>query len=405
MRILIINQYFYPDISATSQIITELAVGLSKYFEIEILCGKPSYNPIESTKINLFKFYKYRGCKVLRVWNTTFERKSFIGRILNYLTYIFFAVFTIIFLKRVKICIAMTDPPFAGFIALVLKKIKSIPYIVNIRDLHPDIELTTGLLKNNFFTYLWKKLNFSIFKNALLIIVLGEKIKKYLIHQYKIAESKILVIPDFSEDEIIRPIEKNNKFLRDKEFKDKFIIMHSGNMGLNQDLPIIIEAANILKEHRDLAFVLIGDGAMKNELMLLAEKYELKNVYFLPYQKKEDLIYSLTAADVHLVTLKKELSNFILPSKIYGIMAAGKPMIACIDEDSDVATIIKQCKCGIIVNPGNPSLLAEAILKLYGCQSNELLLMGQNARRWLELHFKKEFVINSYKNLISKIKY
>jgi len=404
MRILIINQYFYPDISATSQIITELAVGLSKYFDIEVLCGKPSYNPIELTKPNLYKFYDYRGCKILRVWNTTFERKSFTGRILNYLTYIFFASITSIFLKGVDICIAMTDPPFAAFIALVLKKIKSIPYIVNIRDLHPEIELTTGLMKNSSITSLWQKLNLSIFRNALLIIVLGEKIKKYLMHQYKIAENKILVIPDFSEDEIIMPIEKNNKFLKDKEFKDKFIIMHSGNMGLNQDLPIIIEAANILKEYGELSFVLIGDGAMKKELMLLAKKHKLKNVYFLPYQKKEDLIYSLTAADVHLITLKKGLSNFILPSKIYGIMAAGRPMIACIDEDSDVAAIIKQWQCGITVEPGNPYLLAEAILKLYSCRSNELLLMGQNARRCLDLNFKKEFVINAYKNLISKIK-
>lgn len=400
LTLVVINQYFYPDISATSQIITELCVALSKYYEVRVLCGKPSYNPVEPLKEKLFAFYDFRGCKVKRVWNASYSRKTFKGRILNYLTFMIFGCAEGLALKRVNVALAMTDPPFAGFIAYLMHKLRGIPYIIVLQDLHPDIEIMTGLLKKNIFIKLWIQFNHLILRNAEHVVVLGGKIKRYLVHHYMLPLEKIEIIPNFSDDENIRPQSRMNKFIIDKEFKNKFIIVHSGNMGLNQDLPIIIEAANIVKENKDLVFVMIGDGAMKEELISNKKKYGLDNVYFLPYQKKEELSYSLSAADVHLVTLQKDLSSFIVPSKTYGIMAAGRPIIACIDADSDVAAMVREAQCGIVIDPGNPQKLADAIQQLFN-ERDKIVQLGNSARRYLDENLRKEYVIEAYRKLLS----
>jgi len=404
MAVLVINQYFYPDISATSQIITELCVQLSNHMDVKVLCGKPSYNPVAPLQEKLFKFYTFKGCKVIRVWNTSYSRKTFKGRILNYFTFIFFGCMEALTIKRVSVALAMTDPPFAGFIAYLMRILRGIPYIINMQDLHPDIEIQTGLLKKNILVKGWIGLNNLIFKKAECIVVLGHKIKDYLINVYKLPAEKVIVIPDFSDDESVTPHPKMNKFLADKEFNNKFIIVHSGNMGLNQDLPVIIETANILKEQNELAFVLIGDGAMQATLVSMVAQYGLKNVYFLPYQLKEDLSYSLSAADVHLITLSKGLSSFILPSKTFGIMAAGRPILACIDTDSDVARMVREAKCGMVIEPGDSQTMADAIMKMYN-EKDTLAELGSNARQYLELKLKKEFVVEQYRALLCKYEY
>lgn len=403
LSLLVINQYFYPDISATSQIITELCVELSKHYEVKVLCGKPSYNPVEPLKEKLFAFYDFRGCKVKRVWNASYSRKTLQGRIFNYLTFMFFGCIEGLALKRVNIALAMTDPPFAGFISYLIRKLRGIPYIITLQDLHPDIEIITNLLPKNIFVKLWIRLNNIMFRNAEHVVVLGNKIREYLIHHYGLPPEKVVVIPNFSDDDNIHPQPRMNKFIMDKEFKNKFIIVHSGNMGLNQELPVIIEAGKLLKGNKELVFVMIGDGAMKAALVTMVEQYGLDNVYFLPYQKKEELSYSLSAADIHIVTLQQGLSNFIVPSKTYGIMAAGKPIIACIDADSDVAGMVREAQCGIVIEPGDPKKLADAIQQLFNGRE-KLVELGNNARRYLDKKLRKAYVIEAYRKLLSDYK-
>lgn len=400
MNVLLINQYFHPDISATSLIITDLCIELTRYFNISVLCGAPSYNPAESLTYKLFKFYTYKDCRVMRVWNTSFSRRTFKGRILNYLTFMATGCLTALLLKKSNATFAMTDPPFVGFIAYMINKIKRVPYVVTLQDIHPDIEIHTGLLKKSFLVSAWIKLNKLIFNNAVYVIVLGNTMKDYLKDAYGLAPEKIKVIPNYSDDEKIIPQPKQNKFLNDKPFKDKFIITHSGNMGLNQDLHIIVESAKLLKDNQNIAFVFIGDGAMKESLLASVKNNALSNIHFLPYEQKENLSFSLSAADVHLITLGKGLTRYILPSKLYGIMAVGRPIIACIDEDSDVAHIIEEAQCGLVIEPGNPETLANAISWMYKNKS-DLPALGENARQYLENNLRKSHVVEKYRELFS----
>lgn len=402
MKILVINQYFYPDIAATSQIITDLSNELSKNFDLTVLCGKPSYNPVDAPAVKIFKFYNFKSCKVIRVWNTSYPRKSIMGRITNYFTFMFFGILVSLLLKGHHLTFSMTDPPFAGLISYINYKLKKIPYIITLQDIHPDIELHTALLKKNIVTKIWIKLNKLIFNNSQKIIVLGNSMKNYMINKYKIPSDKIAIIPNYINDEEVTPQPKINKFLQDKQFQNSFIVMHSGNIGLNQDLHIVIEAAKLLINYKDIAFVFIGDGASKEELIKKAKKYNLQNVYFLPYQPKEELSFSLSSADIHLITLASGLTNYIFPSKLYGIMATGKPFIACLDSESDVIQIIDESRCGIHIEPNDANKLAEAILHLYG---NRHLLseMGQNARLYLEKYLRRKHVIEKYVNLIKSL--
>lgn len=402
MKILVINQYFYPDIAATSQIITDLSIELSKNFDLTVLCGKPSYNPVDAPEVKIFKLYNFKNCKVIRVWNTSYPRKSLWGRITNYLTFMFFGTLVSLLLKGHHLTFSMTDPPLAGLISYINYKLKKIPYIITLQDIHPDIELHTALLKKNIVTKIWIKLNKLIFNNSQKIIVLGNSMKNYMINKYKIPSDKIAIIPNYINDEEVTPQPKINKFLQDKQFQNSFIVMHSGNIGLNQDLHIVIEAAKLLINYKDIAFVFIGDGASKEELIKKAKKYNLQNVYFLPYQPKEELSFSLSSADIHLITLASGLTNYIFPSKLYGIMATGKPFIACLDSESDVIQIIDESRCGIHIEPNDANKLAEAILHLYG---NRHLLseMGQNARLYLEKYLRRKHVIEKYVNLIKSL--
>lgn len=402
MKILVINQYFYPDIAATSQIITDLSVELTKIFDLTVLCGKPSYNPADSPKIKFFKLYNFKNCKVIRVWNTSYSRKSLKGRITNYFTFMFSGMLASLLLRGYHLTFSMTDPPFAGFISYINYKLKKIPYIITLQDIHPDIELHTALLKKYIITKTWIKLNKLIFNNSKKIIVLGNSMKNYLIKEYEVPSDKIVIIPNYINDEEVVPQAKMNKFLQDKEFKNCFIVMHSGNIGLNQDLHIVIEAAKLLSIYSDIAFIFIGDGASKEELVKRTKNYNLKNVYFLQYQPKEELSYSLSSADIHLITLASGLTNYIFPSKLYAIMAVGKPSIACIDNESDVAQIIKEAKCGIHIEPHNANKLAETILYLYN--NRDLLSeMGKNARSYLEKYLRRKYVIDKYVNLIKSL--
>ncbi|MBD3183900.1 glycosyltransferase [Candidatus Poribacteria bacterium] len=402
MHILFINQYFYPDRAATAQLLTELCLSLSDNHNISVLCGAPSYNPVEQYKVEWpFKQENYNGVNVFRVSSTGFSRVNMVGRSLNYISYMTNATISSIFVGKPDVLVAMTDPPIAGLIGSFMKKRLKIPMVLIVNDLHPDIGVALGKLRSSLVINSMDKAVKHILKSADHVVAIGHSMQKRILAK-GISNDKISIIPNWADVEAIKPQAKINKFSIKHGLVDHFVVMYSGNIGLGQNLSRVIEAADILKQQKYIRFIFIGDGAAKSKLKNMVRKKELTNVTFLSYMPKEMLQYSFSAGDLHLVPLERRLQGFIVPSKVYGIMAAGRPFLGLVDEDSEVAEIVREFNCGFILDPDNPELLANTIKKL-SKDPHQLDEIGRRGREAVVQCYNRELTCERYQKLFFNI--
>lgn len=258
-----------------------------------------------------------------------------------------------------------------------------------------------GKLNNKIMIWVLYKLNAFLLKKADAVVAIGKTMKKYLVKKGA-AEDKIVIIENWADTESIKPCKKPNWFSDKYNLNGRFVVMHSGNAGLSQNLDLLIETAKILKEERKIAFLIVGDGACKEKLRNKANDYGLENVIFLPYQEKSNLKYSLSCADVHFVSLKKGLAGFIVPSKIYNIMASGRAVIAALEDECEVAELIRESGCGLVIKPGDAKVLTEKILHLFN-QPEKSKIMGRNGRIIANKKYSKQSALNKYQELLKKV--
>jgi len=214
------------------------------------------------------------------------------------------------------------------------------------------------------------------------------------------------IINNWIDERNIYPIDKGHTKI--KEFKDryslndKFIIMYSGNIGLYYDLENIIKVIGKFSHRNDVVFAFVGDGTMKSTLKQYVEENSLKNVKFIPYQNKEDLIYSLNAGDVHLVTNQKGIKGISVPSKIYGVLAVGKPILGVLEKDSEAELIIRNCNCGIVVEPKDYKGIELALNKILD-EKDTMQTLGKKGRTYLEENLTKDMSIRKYIDILSRL--
>ena len=402
MEIIFINQYFYPDTASTAQLLTELCISLTTNNKITVLCGAPSYNPIKNIKVKgPFHVEKYRNVRIVRTASTSFSRAHMIGRGLNYLSYLLNASLASLLIEKPDLVVAMTDPPIVGIIGWLVQKRRKVPMVLIVNDLHPDIGVLLGKLRNRWIIKGLDAAVRFILKKANQVVVLGKTMQKRVMAK-GVDAGKVSIIPSWADIDLITPQPKENPFSLEHGIVNDFTVMYSGNLGLSQNLNSIIDTALILKKEPNIRFLFIGDGAAKADLVQSAERHHLRNVLFLPYQPKEMLRYSLSSGDIHLVPLDKHLQGYLVPSKVYGIMAAGRPFIALVGEDSEVAEIVKEFDCGIVVEPDNPEALAQTILELSG-NPQYLKEMGRRGREAVVKYFSREATCNQYQQLFHEV--
>ena len=402
MDILFINQYFYPDTASTAQLLTELCISLASKHKITVLCGAPSYNPTKKIKVKgLFGRDKYQNVFIIRTASTGFSRNNMIGRSLNYLSYLLNASLASLIIEKPDIVVAMTDPPIVGLIGWLVQRRRKVPMVIIVNDLHPDIGVLLGKLRNRWII---KGLDMAvrfILRKAEHVVTIGRSMQKRVIAK-DVDVDKISIIPSWTDINLITPQPKENPFSLEHGIVNDFVVMYSGNIGLSQNLHSIIDTAILLKDEPNIRFLFIGDGAAKGSLKQSVECHHLRNVSFLPYQPKEMLRHSLSSGDIHLVPLGKRLQGYIVPSKVYGIMAAGRPFIALVGEDSEIAEIVNQFDCGIVVEPDSPEALARTILELSG-NPQYLEEMGHRGREAVVKHFSREAICKQYQKLFCEV--
>lgn len=403
MNILFFNRSFYPDTEATGQYLTELCEDLSRQgHHITVVCGR-SYYVSNETDFFLIRKEKHGSINIVRANGTTLPKSFLFLRLINLGTY-FLLAFLAGFLVKEKpdVVIAQTDPPVLGLLGLFFSKKYKAKFVYSCKDIYPEVGIITGRLTNPVLNYLLEKINVLSFKSSDKVLCLGEDMKNE-IKGKGVDEKKIIVIHDWADTDDLYPInEDENLFLIKNSLKDKFIIMYSGNIGLAQGLDNLIEVAVELKHNSNLMFLLIGEGANKKVLQQRVKNLRLKNIMFLPYQPKSELRFSLSAPNIHLITLQGGLKGVMVPSKVYGIMACGKPFLACVDRESEIHTIAKRFNCGLTVLSGDVENMVKA-LEWSMNHPDEIKQMGKNGRKAVLEYFDRKIGVANFNKVLEEV--
>lgn len=403
MDILILTQYFYPDIASTGQLLTELSIELSKKgINVGILSGYPSY----SYKIPSSRNENYYSVKIKRLWSTRLNKNRLTGQIFNAVT--FFTNTFIHLLKRNDKAplLIVSNPPFLPFLGYFINRFQKKKFIFLVHDVFPEKAVKLNYISPEGFLYrIWKHFDEKIMNSAEFVIVLSESMKNVMKDKFlemKIADTdKIKVINNWADGNFIQPSEeKGNIFKSEYDLQDKFVIQYSGNLGASYDLEKIIDVAKITKD-KDILYLFIGGGIKKPRLEQLTKINNLNNVKFIPYLDKSKLPYSLNSADISLLTYEENLEGLLMPSKLYTIMASGKPIIALCKPDSEISNILKKAECGFTINKD----IDEFIEKINLLKSDICLRkrMGENSRKYFEENYTIEKSVEEYCKVIEKI--
>jgi glycosyltransferase involved in cell wall biosynthesis len=293
---------------------------------------------------------------------------------------------------------ALTDPPPIGLIAAGIATVKRVPFIVVTKDIFPDVAVALGRLKRPSIIWLLRRMAAFLFERADCVVSIGHDMSAKL-RGLGVPAEKIQLIHDWADGRLVKPLSGPPAQIREPAWQGRFVVMHSGNVGLSQSLETVLDAADLLRDEEDVLFAIVGDGASKRQLVTDVNARGLTNVVFLPYQPKEQLSESLAAGDCHLVTLKRGLAGFIVPSKVYGIMAAARPFIAAVDEESEPARIVTEHGCGLRVEPDDPLALAQAVRRIRQLPLTE---MGQRGRSAFEKLYDRPISTAAYRELLER---
>lgn len=409
-KLLIYAHYFYPDVASTGQILTELSEGLSGSFDITVICVVPSYSGKIEEKYKKQRIYKeeFKEMKVVRVRVPEFQKGNKISRIKNLIAYFFNSLIATFKVDKQDYIFTISQPPILGGVLGVLGKwIKGCKLIYNIQDFNPEQTIAVGYSKNKIILNTAKMVDKVSCRISNKVIVVGRDMQETLRNRFNNKNvPKNVFINNWINEKEIYPLEENHpKIINFKEkysLKDKFIIMYSGNIGLYYDLENITKVIGKFKGREDVVFAFVGDGTVKQSIEKYATDNILQNVKFIPYQDKEDLIYSLNAADIHWVVNAKGIKGVSVPSKLYGVMAAGKPVLGVLDQGSEARLILEECNCGVCVEPSDYEGIYEKINYVLD-NKNEMKNLGLNGRKYLENNLTKEVSINKYKDSILSI--
>ena len=386
LKVIFINRYFYPDQSATSQLLTDLAFSMTDIGkEIHVITSQQSYS---GDNHSLPRKEIVRDVHIHRIRTTHFGRAALIGRSIDYLSFYFSSMTLLLTLtSKEDMIVAETDPPLISIVAAFVAKLKAARLINWLQDLFPEVatELGVKIARPPLSTLLKFLRNRTLYyadKNVVIGTLMADKLEKE-----GVPKEKISTIHNWADGTKIQPIKPdNNPFRKAWNLNNKFVIGYSGNMGRSHDFDTILEAIHILKDDPSIVFLFIGDGAQLPRIREEISKRDLSNVVFKPYQDRERLAESLSACDVHLITLKSTLEGLIVPSKFYGIAAAGRPSIFIGDPNGEIAQILQKYDCGISIIEGDGVALAEAIHQLKGNPTRHLEL-SENARHMFAQYF------------------
>ena len=394
-RILVVNQYYAPGVEATGQLLSQLCTDLSRDYDVTVVTGRLAVPRADAGRTTL------DGVEVVRVRSTAFPRRVLVLRALNYLTFLAASVRAAASAPQPEVVICMTDPPVVAIVALAAARRSGAALVVISQDVFPEIAVLLRRIQNSLAVGLLRVGVRSYLKRADRVVAIGETMRRRL-EAKGAATERLRVIPNWVDTTFLEERPRENEWSREVGLTGKFVVMHSGNVGFTQDLDTLVRSATFLRDLDDLAITIVGDGARRAELMALADLLEVDHVRFLRYQVRDSLPYSLSSAHIHVVGLASGLSGYVVPSRLYGVLAVGRPVIAAADADSETAELVTRLGCGVVVPPGRPELLAAAIRRAHDGEY-DLEEMGRRARAYAVAEADRSVAVDRYRELLAEL--
>jgi colanic acid biosynthesis glycosyl transferase WcaI len=373
VHILLLNEYFPPDTSATAKFAAQVVEALAVKHRVTVLAGRPSYDPAERHPRYFLRREVRGNLAVERVGSTAYPRFQMRRRVSNYLTYLSLAIPRALSISS-DIVLAMTDPPIEGIAGALVARLSGRPFVYNVRDLYPDMALGGSIVRPGSFTARWEAMHRWALRRAARVIVLGEDMRDRIVAK-GVDPARVVV----SRDGIVIPEtlpSADNSVAREIRGDFRFVLVHAGNVGFYGAWQTLISAVRIL-EKEGVGLVFIGEGAMKPQVEAMAQG--CRAIRFLPFRPAGDVPLVLSSGDMHVVTVKRGLEGVVVPSKLYPTLAAGRPVLGVAPEESDVVRIIRRTGCGMAADPDDPNRVADAIRSVLR-DSEQLQSMARRAR-------------------------
>lgn len=394
-KVVFVNRYYSPDQSATSQILTDLAQGLAhREFNVHVVCSGQLY---DDPGARLARSEDLHGVMVHRISTSRFGRRLLIGRAMDYASfYASCAVALMRWLRRGDIVVAKTDPPLVSLVCAAVAKFRGAALVNWQQDVFPEVASVLGANPlPHWLDALLRRVRDSSLHAAKMNVVIGGRMLRYF-YRNGIPASQLCLIENWADADAVTPKPPSASALRARlGLMDRFVVGYSGNLGRAHEFETLLGAAQVLASDGTFVFLIIGDGAKMPALKHAVSQRGLGNFRFLPYQPRDNLEDSLAAADVHIASLLPELEDFIVPSKFYGILAAGRPVVFVGDPQGELASIIRDAHCGLVVGVTESTELAAALSRLRespgSCEA-----MGKRARELLKMRYDTKYGIEKW---------
>lgn len=438
-HLLIYAHYYYPDVASTGQILKELAEGLLDTFRITVICAVPSYDGKVAPDYRKRRYFEeeINSVHIIRIRVTEFVKTNKFSRIRNIIHYFVGAVSATFRVGKVDYLFAISQPPILGGLIGVWGKWictgqngRPARLIYNIQDFNPEQIMATGYSRNRLLLKALLCLDKFSCRQADLVITVGRDLMETL--RKRFPNKKVLnsvMINNWIDESAVYPLPGDDsgvaafreKYgLYDGSGRPKFVIMYSGNIGLYYDLPNLVktikrfrkgysqqgiyEKGPVTPDGREVVFAFVGDGSVLSELKAYSQRHHFENLIFIPYQDKDNLIYSLNAGDVHWCVNAKGIKGVSCPSKCYGIMAAGRPVLGVLEEGTEIRRLIEEGGCGLCCEPGDYNRVTQQIRWFIdNAGSRALARMGSNGRKYLVERLSREASIGRYKSVIREL--
>ncbi len=404
MRILVLAQHFAPEDVSGAALATQLAVDLVRRgHSVAFATCFPSYPKgvvFDGYRGKFFARETLSGVNVIRTWSYTSPLKTNARRLINQGTFSAAVLLAGLAGGRPDVILSYSPPLPLGLTAWFLSCLWQVPWVLRVEDLFPEAAIAAGAIRSRRVIRILEMLERFLYRRATHISLISSGIRGKLLSR-GVPTEKMSVIPAWADPDEVKPMAKQTGFRREYGWQDKFVMLYAGNMGFASALEEVLAAAVLLKEQKDIHFVLIGEGVKKADFEQTVRDEHLENVTLLPYQPRERLSEVLASADVAIVTLNAASSSTSLPSKTFAYMASGRPILAVAASESDVAEIVVTAACGLAVSPGQPEQIANAILELKG-DSQRLADMGQRSRNLLESQFSLQHCVDLFEQTLAQ---
>lgn len=398
----VVSELYHPEQTSTGYFLAGIAEGLAQHYQVRVLCAQPTYSA-RGTRAP--RYEERNGVRIRRCLTSTFDKEKLVLRLINLATISISISFNAIWRLRTDDCvIVVTNPPLLPFLVAFAARLRGARCLLLVHDVYPEVLVAAGMIKaESRLARIIDRLSRTLYRNVERIIVLGRDMEQLIRRKIDADRDQIVIIPNWADvDEVLPGQRSQSKLLRTLGLSDRFVVQYSGNMGRTHGLGCLLKAAEKLSGGSDTHFLFVGSGAKKRWLEETARAKGLSNVTIIPSCPRADLPSYLNACDVAIISFVPGMAGISVPSRMYNVLAAGKPIIAVADSDSELAQVVQEEQVGWVVPPDDPDRVLGAILEARN-HPDLLRKMGLRARMAAENRFSPKELIGFYVTLIASL--